>query len=63
MASQFRAVGQKLVIIASVVLFGATAIGVLISGALWLMQTKPIWYPLALEAAEDSAAAEADKND
>jgi hypothetical protein len=67
MASPFRIIGRKLVIISSVVVFAAAAIGILASAALLLMQTKSVWYPWALEAAEDAAKeqtrAETDKGD
>ena len=46
-----RTLGRKLLIVLSVALFGATAIGILASGAMLLIQTKPIWFPLAVEAA------------
>jgi hypothetical protein len=46
-----RTLGRKLLIALSVALFGAATIGILAFVAMLLIQTKPIWFPLAVEAA------------
>ena len=51
-----RTLGRKLLIVFSVALFGATTIGILASAAMLLIQTKSIWFPLALEAASSEVA-------